>query len=344
MGQRVRARRNANRGFVPTGYVATVGAWELVKRAQRPRKTKAWTAFAGPSRMTKTPTMNAGAVHAMDPASANNTTACLARTKPSVCPGIAWTGFVAETSARACVRHVRRRAKDTAMTACVSPLVPAKIRTMNVVLGNAMGRALAINRKRRKPMEPLVFPADNALPEVASMVIAATPHARKPAKLAVPRKKAAEPMAPAATLPLKQIPMLNAVMADVAAAMERVAITTESHVPPARSVFRTIVSMEFVAATSARARVMRVAPRKRDKDPMALAVRSPITKIRTMNARRASVMDLERAINRKCRKAMALHVRWRRNARRDFVSTAFAAIRPAPAHARRVRRRKKAVA
>lgn len=163
----------------------------------------------------------------MDPASANNTTACLARTKPSVCPGIAWTGFVAETSARGCARHVPKRAKDMAMMACVSPLVPAKTRTMNVVLGNAMGRARAISRKHRKPMEPLVFPADNALPAVASMVIAATPHARKPAKLAVLRKKAAAPMARVATLPLKQIPIANAVMADVAAAMERVAITTE---------------------------------------------------------------------------------------------------------------------
>lgn len=174
MAPRAHRLRNVNLGFARMASAAKAGAWAVVKRARRPRKTRVWMACAGPLPTTKTPTTNVGAAHAMARASANNTMAYRARTRRNVCRTIASMECVAVTFARACVTRVRNQRKDKASTAYVLPLHPVAMSRMNAIRVNVMDREHVFCPKRHKPMARHAFPAGNAHRAIASTGIVAT--------------------------------------------------------------------------------------------------------------------------------------------------------------------------
>jgi hypothetical protein len=147
--------------------------------------------------------------------------------------------------------------------AFAGPLRRAKIPTMNAILGNVVARACVISRKHRKPMERRAYREGNALRVIASMAYVVTRLVRARVKRVRRRKKAAVRMARVATLLRKPIPIANAALVQSAVAMARVSSTMARRVALPRRVSRIIASMEFAAAMSARARVMRVARRKK---------------------------------------------------------------------------------
>ena len=95
---------------------------------------------------------------------------------------------------------------------------------------------------------------------IASTVIVATRRVTGHVWRAAMPKKAAGQMEHAATLLRKRIPITIAASVESAAAMACAAITMALHVRHRHNASRIIASTPFVAATSARALVMRVRP------------------------------------------------------------------------------------
>jgi len=277
----------------------------------------------------------------MAPAFVNNTMAYLARTKPSVCLGIASMDFAAVISARACVMLARKLEKGKDTMAYVGPSRRAKILTTNVILGNAAVRERVISRKHRKPMERCVRRRDNALRAIALTAFVVTRLARDCAALARRRKKDKAQMELVVLSLPSPILRTSVESAAGAAAMRRASITIARHARRGRNVSPIIASTAFVAATCAPERVMRVPQRKKVKDPMVHVDRSPIRAILTMSATLANVMVPGLAISCKCSSPMAPLALWRVNAHRAFAVMACVATRHVRASAKLVRRPKK---
>jgi len=179
--------------------VATRLAPRTVWPAPRRKKAAALTACVGTSVPNAIRTSNAMVASAMAKAFVVITTAHLVPLPVNVSPTIASMDSVAETSARALAKRVRRPKKAADSTAYVetSPMRPTP--TMNAIRANATAPGPAINRNLSSPMARPARSPRNAYRAIVSTAFAAIPLARAPA-LPVPRpRKAKAPTARAAS-------------------------------------------------------------------------------------------------------------------------------------------------
>lgn len=192
-------------------------------------------------------------------------------------------------------------------------------------------------------MELRVLLRANVHRAIASTAFVATPRVRDCAALVRRQKKVREPMERAVRSSRKPIRTMNVGLVEGAGETRRVNFTMARLVRQERNVFLIIASTAFVVETSARARVMPVVRRKRDKARMALADRLPIRAIRTMSAIPANAMARALATRRKCSLRTEPLAPWRRNVCRDFAAMACVATRHARACVKPVVRRKRVV-
>ena len=260
MRLRVRKHRIARRGFARTTFVATRLATIRAWRARQRKKAAAWMACADPLRTTPIRMANARMDGATGKTSASITMGMLAPRRPNACPIIVSMAFAAAIFAWALVKRVARPRKVAASTAFVAISRSARTPTENARTAElAMPRARAPRALPNSPMAPRARRLRNAIPDIVRTASAAIVGVWAIVRRVRRPKKAAAPMARAATSNTTPTQTTNA---GAVHAMERVCAsnTTGFHARRQRSVYRGIAPMAFAAATYARAFVMR-APR-----------------------------------------------------------------------------------
>ncbi len=211
---RAPSHRIAQAAFASTAFVATMPAPGCAKPVRQPKSVMVPMAPVATSAMVSTRTTNA---RARAPALADAqkhpfflALAAHARQTPIARQAFAPTDIVVIPHVTGPAKLVVRPKKEVVRTAPVEISRPRRILIMNALPAIAMARAPAALLRAPIPMELHVRPEIPVRPGFASMGYVAIRHAPRPAKLARPRKKAADPMACAATSREEPIPTMNA--------------------------------------------------------------------------------------------------------------------------------------
>jgi hypothetical protein len=315
-----------------TACVATMRVRATAQRARQPRKGLARMAFVKTSASTSIPKTNAPMALATAAENARRKMARSARKTPIALRSFVSTGFVAMVPAPDLAKRVPRRSKEVAWTVNADQRrvewIPKAIAVLVRVQESEAASKPAMGRHARTGM--------NALPAFAPMAFVVTARARAVASLA--RQQSRKPQHPTAFAdrsPQTTTHKTNAPSV-IVMALERAFSSLVKRVRTTSNASRPSAPTAFAVIRHARVNVMPAPPRKKVPEAMAHAGSSERVWIPMANALPSPAVVWARVICPSATRAAKPRI-----ATRVIVAISFAAIRPAPAHAKLVRQYKK---